>query len=77
MISSILKIGNMTPVKDLTYAQAIGELEGILRNMQSDECDIDRLAALTRRATELIAECRSRLVATDEELRTILENLDK
>lgn len=61
-----------TPAKDLTYSQAVAELEEILRLMQSDECDIDRLAALTRRATELIAECRSRLVATDEELRTIL-----
>lgn len=62
-----------TPAKDLTYSQAVAELEKILRLMQSDECDIDRLAALTRRATELIAECRSRLVATDEELRAILE----
>lgn len=62
-----------TSAKDLTYNQAVAELEKILRLMQSDECDIDRLAALTRRATELIAECRSRLVATDEELRAILE----
>lgn len=61
-----------TPVKELTYTQAINELEGILRLMQSDECDIDRLTALTRRATTLIAECRSRLTATDEELRAIL-----
>lgn len=64
-----------TPAKDLTYSQAVAELEKILRLMQSDECDIDRLAALTRRATELIAECRSRLVATDEELRAILDQL--
>jgi len=64
-------------VKDLTYNQAIKELEGILRLMQSDDCDIDRLAALTRRATDLIAECRHRLVATDEELRTILADLEK
>ena len=62
-----------TRAKDLTYSQAVAELEKILRLMQSDECDIDRLAALTRRATELIAECRSRLVATDEELRAILD----
>lgn len=62
-----------TPAKDLTYSQAVAELEKILRLMQSDECDIDRLAALTRRATELIAECRSRLMATDEELRAILD----
>lgn len=61
-----------TPVKELTYTQAINELEGILRLMQSDECDIDHLTALTRRATALIAECRSRLTATDEELRAIL-----
>lgn len=61
-----------TPVKELTYTQSINELEGILRLMQSDECDIDRLTALTRRATALIAECRSRLTATDEELRAIL-----
>ena len=67
----------MSEVKTLTYNQAISELEQILRLMQSDECDIDRLAALTRRATELIGECRSRLVATDEELKAILENLDK
>lgn len=62
-------------VKDLTYARAMGELEKILRLMQSDECDIDRLTALTRRAAELIAECRSRLTATDEELRAILSQL--
>lgn len=64
-----------TPVKDLTYAKAMEELEAILRLMQSDQCDIDRLAAMTRRATELIAECRSRLTATDDELRAILATL--
>ena len=63
----------MPEVKDLTYNQAISELEQILRLMQSDECDIDRLAALTRRATELIAECRKRLTVTEEELATILK----
>ena len=65
-----------TPVKELTYTQAINELDGILRLMQSDECDIDRLTALTRRATALIAECRSRLTATDEELRAILSGAE-
>lgn len=64
------------PVKDLTYNEAFAELDAILRLMQSDQCDIDRLASLTRRATELIAECRSRLTATDEELKTILAELE-
>lgn len=67
----------MTPVKELTYNQAVTELESILRKMQGDEADIDSLAAMTRRATELLAECRARLTATDEELRTILAAVDK
>ncbi|MDE5899910.1 MAG: exodeoxyribonuclease VII small subunit [Muribaculaceae bacterium] len=66
----------MIDVKDLTYSQAVGELEGILRKMQSDDCDIDSLAAMTRRAAELLAECRSRLTATDEELRAILATVN-
>lgn len=65
-----------TPVKELTYSQAVGELEQILAHMQSDKCDIDQLSAYTRRATELLNECRSRLTATDEELRSILAQLN-
>lgn len=65
-----------TPVDELTYNQAVAELDRILREMQSDNCDIDRLAELTRRATALIAECRRRLTATDEELRAILSDGD-
>lgn len=63
------------PVETLSYAQAVGELENILRMMQADKCDIDLLAAYTRRATELIAACRARLTATDAELREILATL--
>ena len=66
-----------TPVKELTYNQAVAELDSILRTMQSDACDIDKLAAYTRRASELLRECRSRLVATGEELKTILADLEK
>ncbi len=62
------------PVKDLSYTQAVSELENILRQMQSDALDIDLLATYTRRATELLTECRSRLTATEAELRTILDS---
>lgn len=62
-------------VKEMSYREAVNELDAILKEMQSDNCDIDRLSAMTRRATELIAECRNRLTATDEELRNILATL--
>ena len=58
-----------------TYSESIRELEEILRKMQSDQCDIDNLAEYTRRASELIKECRQRLTATEQELATILEGL--
>ena len=45
-----------TPVAELSYTQATSELDAILRNMQSDSCDIDLLTAYTRRATELPRE---------------------
>lgn len=64
------------PVDEMTYTECVSELEGLIRKMQSDECDIDRLAAYTRRATELLRNCRMRLTATDEELRAILSELE-
>ncbi|MCM1021410.1 MAG: exodeoxyribonuclease VII small subunit [Muribaculum sp.] len=68
----MIQTPEFTPVEKMTYSQALAELEGILKKMQSDELDIDLLAAYTRRATQLLTECRSRLVNTDKELQTIL-----
>ena len=65
------------PVKDLTYNQAVAELEQILRTMQCDSCDIDMLSLYTRRAAELLSECRSRLTTTEAELQNALADLMK
>ncbi len=62
----------MKPISELTYAEAFDELRTIIESMQNDKCDIDRLAEMTKRASTLIAECRNRLTATDEEIRKIL-----
>lgn len=58
-----------------SYNKAITELETILRELQSENCDIDTMVNKTRRASELIRECRARLTATDEELRAVLDTL--
>ncbi|MDE5705592.1 MULTISPECIES: exodeoxyribonuclease VII small subunit [Muribaculum] len=65
-------VPKFTPVADMTYTQAVAEIEEILRMMQADSLDIDLLAAYTRRATELLSECRRRLTDTDRELQSIL-----
>lgn len=62
----------MKPISELTYTEAFDELRTIIESMQNDKCDIDRLAEMTKRASALIAECRARLTATDEEIRKIL-----
>lgn len=65
----------MKPVEELTYNEALAELESILAVLRGDDCDVDRLSAMTSRAVELLNSCRSRLTATDEQLRAILDQL--
>lgn len=63
------------PASQMPYMEAVKELDQILATLQGGRCDIDALTALTRRAGELLKECRSRLTATEEELKTVLEEL--
>lgn len=58
-----------------TYTEAIKELEGILTKMESDQCDIDSLSAMTARALELLKFCKERLLKTDKELEKCLAEL--
>lgn len=58
-----------------TYAQAITELEAIVRRMQADDCDIDKLAAYTARSLQLLKFCKERLTRTDTELQKLLQEL--
>ncbi len=59
----------------LTYSQAIGELEKIVKEMQSENCSIDNLSAYTTRSLELLKICKAKLLSTDEELKKILNEL--
>lgn len=62
---------------DLTYEQAVTELEKILRTIQSDNSDIDKLSEHTRRAIELLTFCRGKLTTTESELKQILSALEE
>ena len=65
-----------TKDKDLSYSQALSELEKILSELRSDSCDVDTLAERTRLAATLLAECRRRLTRTEEDLAKVLDELD-
>ena len=59
--------------KELTYAEASAEIEKILARLRGEELDVDSLSAEVKRATELIALCKSKLKKTEEEIDKILE----
>jgi exodeoxyribonuclease VII small subunit len=58
---------------ELAFTDAIEELERILRELEGDDVDIDRLAGNVRRASELIALCRERIAGVEMEITQILD----
>ena len=48
-----------------------------MRQIESNETGIDKLAALVKEAQQLTAFCREKLYATDEEIKKVLENGEK
>lgn len=59
------------------YAEAMRELDAILAELEGDDLDVDVLAARVRRASELIALCRSRIVRAQEDVARIVADLDE
>lgn len=57
--------------KELTYSEAMAEIESILERMNEAEPDVDTLAKDVRRAGELISMCRSRLRKAESEIAAI------
>ncbi len=59
--------------KELTYEEAMTRVEEILGRIQREEVTVDSLAAEIKRATELIATCKARLLKAETEVDKILE----
>lgn len=62
--------------KELTYKQAMQELETILAKIESEDVDIDKMTGMIKRATELIEFCKTRLTKTKDEIEKSLKLLD-
>ena len=59
--------------QELTYAEAMAEIEQILGRLRSEEMNVDGLAAEVKRATELIASCKARLRKAEADVNKVLE----
>lgn len=48
--------------KELTYGEAIAEIEQIIARLRNGETEVERLAVELKRATDLIARCKAQLL---------------
>ena len=62
---------------EMTYTQAVTELEEIVQKMQDPQCSIDNLSDYTRRSKQLLDICRKKLTAADEQLKQILADIQQ
>ena len=52
----------------MKYEEALAQLEGIVRKMESNELNIDEIAAQLKTAQQLIKFCKDKLSKTEAEL---------
>lgn len=71
--NSKLRIREWLKTTAIKYSDAIREIEQILEKFRTEQLDVDTLTAEVKRATELIAACKSRLKEVEGEVKKIIE----
>jgi exodeoxyribonuclease VII small subunit len=60
----------------ISYSEAFEELQQIVAEIESGDISVDELAEKVKRATVLVKVCREKLSKTEEDVNTILKELD-
>ena len=60
-----------------SFGEALQELESILRRIEAEETDIDRLAEELRRAAQLLEVCRAKIRRAEVEVTQIVQRLEE
>jgi exodeoxyribonuclease VII small subunit len=63
-------------ITDLTYNQAVEELDGILQRIEDDAIDVDELTQSVKRASELIKLCKRKLRNAESAISQVFEEID-
>lgn len=61
---------------ELTYSEALAELETILKSLESDSVDVDVLATKVQRAAALISLCRGKISAARLHVEQVVGEID-
>ena len=60
-----------------SYTDAFNELNRIVSDLEEGEISVDELSEKVKRASELIEFCQQKLASTEEDVNSILKDLDK
>jgi exodeoxyribonuclease VII small subunit len=59
------------PVAELTFEQALDELDVLVRRMEAGELSLDDAVAAYRRGAELARHCQGKLAVAEQEIRRL------
>lgn len=62
--------------KEVTYEEAMAQLEAIVQQIERGELSIDALSSKVKEATELVQKCKEILHTTDEAIEKMLETIN-
>lgn len=63
--------------KDISYNEAVGEIEEILQQLENEELDIDILSEKVKKVSSLLKLCKKKLHQTEDEVQKILDNMNE
>jgi exodeoxyribonuclease VII small subunit len=59
------------PVAELSFEQALDELDALVRRMEAGELSLDEAVTAYRRGAELSRHCQGKLAAAEQEIRKL------
>lgn len=67
----MVKHSTPKPVADLTFEQALDELEALVRKMEAGELPLEESIAAYKRGADLTKYCQAKLAAAELEIRKL------
>lgn len=67
----------MANKKNISYAEAMAEVEDILEKIENEELDVDELAEKVKRVSVLLKTCKDKLLKTNEQVEQILKEMEE
>ena len=74
---TVVEPGGERPVTELGYAEAAGELDGIIRELDQGLVDVDLLDTRFRRAIEIVEELDRRVHGARQRVDELLPRLER